>query len=120
MTSSPEKTPEPTPAPQMVVRAQRFVVSWVAEIRVGAGKPVSVRVIDVSATGIGIVSDDTIPAGPIHSLLVRVPAAKTPGQFHNVPIQARLVHQVFSGGRNRAGFQIVQIDPAHTRLIVNR
>jgi c-di-GMP-binding flagellar brake protein YcgR len=119
MNSRPETTPGNAP-PQFVARAQRFVVSWLAELRVGAGKSISVRVVDVSATGIGIVADDPIPAGALHSLVLRVPTHNNPTLIHTVPIQARLVHQVFSGGRNRAGFQIIQIDPAHTRLMVNR
>jgi c-di-GMP-binding flagellar brake protein YcgR len=119
MNSRPETTPSPAP-PQHIPRAQRFVVSWLAEVRVGTGKPLTVRVIDVSATGLGVVADDAIPTGPMHSMVLRVPAPNNPALIHNVPIQARLVHQVFSGGRNRAGFQIIQIDPAHTRLMVNR
>jgi hypothetical protein len=78
------------------------------------------RVIDVSATGLGVMADDSLPNGGVLSVVVQLPVPHRPGNYLPVPLQAKLVHQVFSTGRNRAGLQILQIDPTHLRLMVNR
>jgi hypothetical protein len=77
------------------------------------------RVIDVSATGLGVVADDSLPSGGVLGVVVQVPVPHRPGTYLPVPLQAKLIHQVFSGGRNRAGLQIVQIDATHLRLMTN-
>jgi len=95
-------------------------VSWVATIKIDTTQTVSVRVIDISATGLGIVTDDSLPPSGTLDMVIQVPVPQRPGTLIPVPIEARLVHQVFSAGRNRAGLQIVRVDPMHVQLMTNR
>ena len=97
----------------------RFAVSWAAEIHTAPGRSLSVRVLDVSQGGIGVMSDDMLPASGMFSVTLRVPAAHYPNPISSVNAQVRVVYQVFSGGRNRAGLAFVQIAPADTELLVS-
>ena len=99
-------------------RHQRYLVSWSAGVLTAPGQSLPLRVIDVSPFGIGVLSDDMLPGNGLLSIALRVPAPGNPGQIRVVQVQARVIHQAFAGGRNRAGLEFVQIAPADTELLV--
>jgi hypothetical protein len=105
-------------SPKHERRHLRYAVSWSATVQVGPGQSLPVRVIDVSPQGIGVVSDNVLPGAGVLSIVLRVPAPGNPGQIGALSVQARIVHQLFAGGRNRAGLEFVQIADADAELLV--
>ena len=97
----------------------RFAVSWAAEVQTAPGRSLSLRVVDISQGGIGVLSDDMLPAAGMFSVTLRVPSPHHPGQISSVIVQARLVYQVFTAGRNRAGLEFIQIRPADIALLMS-
>jgi c-di-GMP-binding flagellar brake protein YcgR len=99
-------------------RHLRFVVAWAAHIQTPSGQLVPLRVIDISPGGIGVVSDNMLPATGAFGVTLRVPVPGNPGQISGVNVQARVIHQLFAAGGNRAGLEFVDIAPAVTDLLI--
>jgi hypothetical protein len=99
-------------------RHNRFVVSWIAALLGTPGGAVPLRVADVSLSGLGVVSDDMLPTGTVLQIMMQIPGLYEPGQAAHVRVQARVVHQVFSGGRNRVGLEFVHIDPSELQHMI--
>ena len=97
----------------------RFVVSWAANIPTASGQSLLLRVVDVSQGGIGVLCDDMLPAAGMFSVTLRVPAPGNPGQISSVNVQARVIYQVFTAGRNRAGLEFVRIAPTDTEFLIS-
>lgn len=100
-------------------RHHRFVVSWAAHVQTASGQSLPLRVIDVSHGGIGVVSDDMLPVEGAFGVTLQLPAPGRPGQIRNVDVLARVIHQVFTGGRNRAGLEFVRIAPADDEFLIS-
>lgn len=99
-------------------RHLRFPVSWAAEVRAGQARPHAVRVIDVSQGGIGVVADDMLPAACVLDLRVRLRDAASAWTQRELVARAKVIHQVFAGGRTRAGLQFVDIAADDVRCLV--
>jgi hypothetical protein len=101
-------------------RHLRFVVSWSAHIQTASGTAAPLRVIDVSPGGIGVLSDDMLPAAAVFGIALRVPVPGQAGQISVVNVRARVIHQLFAAGGNRAGLAFVDVAPAVVELLVRR
>ena len=99
-------------------RHLRFVVAWAAHIQTPSGPSVPLRVVDISPGGIGVVSDNMLPATGVFSVTLRVPVPGSPGQISGVNVKVRVIHQLFSAGGNRAGLEFVDMAPAVTDLLI--
>ena len=96
------------------------IVSWAADVQAASGRSLPLRVIEVAQGGIGVVSDDALPATGTFVVTLHVPAPGNPGQISMVKVQTRVVHQVFTAGRNRAGLEFVQVPPADAEFLMGR
>jgi hypothetical protein len=101
-------------------RHLRFAVSWTAQIQTAPGAAVPLRVIDVGPGGIGVMSDNMLPGAGVFGVALRVPAPGPSGQFSVVNVKARVIHQLFAAGGNRAGLEFVDVAPAVTDLLIRR
>ncbi|HMC16194.1 MAG TPA: PilZ domain-containing protein [Albitalea sp.] len=108
-----------TPSPRKQERQHlRFPVSWWGNVQTASG-PLPLRVIDVSQGGIGVTCDNPLPSAGVFSITLRVPVSHGSSQFNSVNAQVRVIYQLFSAGRNRAGLEFVQIAPAEAELLVS-
>jgi c-di-GMP-binding flagellar brake protein YcgR len=100
-------------------RHRRVVVSWPANIQAASGGPVPLRVVDVSHGGMAVLSEASLPTQGLFCVAVRTPSPHNSGQSIGVSVHARLIHQVFDAGRNRAGLRFVHIGLADTEFLMS-
>lgn len=72
---------------------------------------VEVRTLDISATGIGLISDVNIPEGETCSVLLALPVA--PGRSVNMQITGTVAHCILNGQTSQfnIGVSFVQLPP---------
>lgn len=96
----------------------RFPVSWATEIRAGRSGSQAARIVNVSQGGVGVIADDMLPASCVLDLHMRLSGAANGGAPRVFVARAKVIHQVFAGGRTRAGLQFVDVAPDDARWLV--
>jgi hypothetical protein len=117
--SDPIVTTSTSPDPRKHERRHlRYTVSWSATLQTPSGRALPLRVIDIGHGGIGVLSDDMLPVPGVFAVTLRVPVPGIPGQHSSVNLNARVIHQLFAGGANRAGLSFVDVAPAVVELLI--
>lgn len=95
----------------------RVTVAWRARVVTSPQDFIDVRVVNISADGLGLVSDRSFPSGALLHLAVAVPDPKDRSHFCVVSLQAKVVFHVVASGKFRIGTRHVKIDDATRALI---
>ena len=99
--------------------AARVTVSWRAEIVVGQTRK-TLKVFDISETGLGLVSDDPFTVGQEIDLRVAFPLPDAPGQYRRDLVRGEVRYLFLSQGRFNVGLRFSRIEPQTQELIRNK
>lgn len=99
-------------------KSPRINVTWRGIIKVAEGELLSIRAINVSATGVLILSPHPLVIGKEYHCMLEIPnidfASK---QLYKVPCKVAILHSILSGDSFRIGVRFVEIAELHQDLL---
>ena len=91
--------------------SERIPVVWRARVLLPQGSVIETRTFDISATGVGVLSDNPLPLKTVLQVALQVPARSEPGRFQVVTGPAMPVFQVLRNHEYRVGMQWMELPP---------
>ena len=99
-------------------RSPRINVTWRGMIKVAEGQILPIRAINVSATGISILSAQPLTIEREYHCMLEIPhighESKVP---YKVPCKVAILHSILSGDAFRIGVRFVEISDLHKDLL---
>jgi hypothetical protein len=121
--------PAPPPAPVFAPEAsastvearkeERVKVSWPARVQIPSGKVIELRVRDLSESGVGLLSNVSIPASTVLNFAMGVPGIHDPAKITPVTGTIKTTYMVLKGGDICCGGMWVNL-PEDSRELLNR
>ncbi|HEX7688620.1 MAG TPA: hypothetical protein VF453_12990, partial [Burkholderiaceae bacterium] len=96
---------------------RRVEVSWPARMRLPGGRVIGLRVRNVSEAGVGLASDEPIPADTVVDLEMTVPALDGRGDGTSVEVAIRTTYTVAQGTAILCGGTWMRRPPASLALV---
>jgi hypothetical protein len=96
---------------------QRAVVAWRARVLMPNNQFLEARVVDISEMGCGLECDRSFPVGSAITVLIAVPDLVHRAQHHILKFMTIVRFQVLKGGAVRMGVQLLNLDPAHQKML---
>ena len=110
----------PAPAPSAESRKeQRVKVSWPARVQLPNGKVVDLRVRDLSESGVGLMTDTSIPANSVLNFAMGVPGIHDPAKITPVSGTIKTTYLVLQGNDLCCGGMWVSL-PEDSREMLNK
>jgi hypothetical protein len=97
--------------------APRVTVAWRARVITGPQSCEDVRVVNISADGLGFVSENAFPAGAVLHMALAIPDPKDRSQFCYVAVHVKVAFHVIANSKFRIGSRLAQADESTRRLI---
>jgi c-di-GMP-binding flagellar brake protein YcgR len=97
----------------------RLPATWRARLMASNGPMVDARTMDVSASGLGVLSPNPFAAQGLVQIALQVPTPQVPGKFQVVTGQGKVVFQVLQGDAYRLGLQWTELQPAYRDVITH-
>ena len=122
---APASTPSPvfpTGAPNISSdgrKEQRVKVSWPARVQVPSGKVIELRVRDLSESGVGLMTDTSIPANSVLNFAMGVPGINDPAKISPVTGTIKTTYLVLQGNDLCCGGMWVSL-PEDSREMLNK
>jgi hypothetical protein len=98
-------------------RALRVKVSWRARMQLPDGRVIELKVRDISEGGVGLTSDEHIPARTVVKFAMGVPPLDTGGQVTPVKGTIKTTYTAVHGSEFLCGGTWVQVPPAGLELV---
>ena len=106
-------------APPEARTEMRVKVSWPARVQLPSGKVIELRVRDLSASGLGLVTGSHIPPSTVLNFAVGVPGLHEPTRITPVTGTIRTTYVVVQGGDLCCGGTWVSL-PAESRELLDQ
>jgi hypothetical protein len=99
-------------------KSPRTNVIWRAAIKLGAGKIVPAKVVNVSATGVLLQSSTRVEVDHEYQVMMEVPKInQTSGEPYQVLCKVMVLHAILSGDQFRIGVKFTELSDLHRNLI---
>jgi c-di-GMP-binding flagellar brake protein YcgR len=99
-------------------RSPRINVTWRGMLKLPEGKILSIRAINVSASGILILSPQSLMNGEKYHCMLEIPQIDLASKdLYRVPCKVEILHSILSADSFRVGMRFVEIAELHQDLI---
>lgn len=108
-----------TPAQMIELRrSPRINVTWRGMIKIAEGNILPIRAINVSATGVLILSPQALMINKEFHCMLEIPhIGQDSTQTYKVPCKIAILHSILSGDAFRIGVRFVEISELHQDLL---
>lgn len=99
-------------------RSPRINVTWRGMIKVAEGNILPIRAINVSATGVLILSPQALTIDREYHCMLEIPQIDHGAKYpYKVPCKVVILHSILSGDSFRIGVRFAQISELHQDLL---
>ncbi|MBR7799064.1 PilZ domain-containing protein [Undibacterium fentianense] len=99
-------------------KSPRINVTWRGLMKMGGSQIVPIRVINVSESGVLILSAQALPLNAEFQMMLEVPNIDHMRQApHKVPCKVVVLHSVLSGDYFRVGVRFIELTELHKDLL---